>query len=62
MYPYDMPTNAELAFWLVALIILAAAPLLLRIFNLAESSTDCSGYIEDVDAWYRNYEKIQRRH
>lgn len=51
----NVPTNGELAFWFLLLI--AAAALLFVVSTHTQS--DC--YIEDVDAWTRNYEKLQRR-
>lgn len=50
-----IPTNGELAFWCILAFILIAG----LIFSNQYAVT--STYIDDIDAWTRNYEKIQRR-
>lgn len=51
-----MPTNAEIGFYLLMLVVAIVAALLM----FAHASRDSS--IDDMDAWSRNYTKIQRRH
>ena len=51
----------ELIWWLVMLICVAALVLLgPSILNLVQERSD--SYIDDLPAWTRNYERIQRRH
>ena len=52
-----VPTNSEVAFW-IALLCVCVIGLCLLIFK---KSADSFSYIEDLDAWNRNYEKLQRR-
>ena len=49
------PTFGEVAFWVAAA--LASAVLLIR--GLASSSSN--GQIDDLAAWQRNYDRMQRR-
>lgn len=49
----DLPTNGELAFWCILAFILIAGLIFLN--QYAVTSTY-------IDAWTRNYEKLQRRH
>lgn len=53
----NMPTIAELIFWIGALVCSLLGTYAL--FNLSESKS--SYYLDDVEAWNRNYTKIQRR-
>lgn len=49
------PTNAELVFWLVALICTAGLLFATLCVNPTENS------IDDLSSWNRNYERLQRR-
>ena len=49
----DVPTNGELVFWCVLL--------LASILGLLFLNYHSSNYIDDLAAWSRNYEKLQRR-
>lgn len=51
------PTNGELAFWCILLLTTILG--LLRINRRASSHS--SNRIDDIAAWSRNYEKLQRR-
>lgn len=51
-----MPTNGEIAFGCILVFLLIAGLIFLNQY------AGPSNYIDDVDAWTRNYEKIQRRH
>lgn len=55
----NIPTDAECAFWLVSLIIIAGLLLALAILN--HHARVATTQIDDVDGWLRNYDKIQRR-
>lgn len=50
-----MPTNGEIAFWIL-LCVLAGA----WVLRVLASSTP-SNEIEDLQAWNRNYDRLQRR-
>lgn len=52
---YLAPTFGEVAFWLICLLV--ATILLIRGLTLSESSDQ----LEDLAAWQRNYERMQRR-
>ena len=56
-----MCTNAELIFWILALIsTITILHLSIRGALFRNPYSDCS--IEDVESWNRNYAKIQRRY
>lgn len=53
-----MSVDFELIWWLVLLAIM-----LLSLFFINQFATSCSDcYVEDLDAWTRNYGRLQRRH
>ena len=52
-----IPTNAEVAFYIIFAVIAIASILVLLIRS--EVHRDCS--ISDMDAWLRNYNKLQNR-
>lgn len=52
---YLAPTFCEVAFWLVSALV--STILLIRVLALNESS----GQVEDLAAWQRNYDRMQRR-
>ena len=52
-----VPTNAEVAFYVIFAVIAVAAILIL----LIGSETHHDRSISDVDAWLRNYNKLQNR-
>ena len=55
------PTDFELIWWLAMLIWVAVLVLLgPSILNLVQERSD--NYIDDLSAWTRNYERLQRRH
>lgn len=49
------PTNGELAFWCVLLLVTIIGLILI---NRHVSSYNC---VDDMASWSRNYEKLQRR-
>lgn len=51
----NIPTNGEIAFYLMLILILALGLLFINYYADSEHSVD------DLDAWTRNYDKIQRR-
>ena len=51
-----IPTNGEFAFWFILAFLLIAGLIFLNQY------AGPSNYIDDIDAWTRNYEKLQRRH
>ena len=53
----DIPTNAEVAFYIIFAAIALVSILILLIRS--EEYHDCS--ISDMDAWLRNYDKLQNR-
>lgn len=52
---YLAPTSGEVAFWLICLLV--ATILLIRVL----ASSENNGQIEDLAAWQRNYDRMQRR-
>ena len=52
---YLAPTFGEVAFWLICLLV--ATILLIKCLASGESN----GQVEDLAAWQRNYERMQRR-
>lgn len=53
-----LESDPELTFWLTGLIATLIALAILTIKSNQSSAT----YVDDMDAWSRNYEKIQRHH
>ena len=52
-----IPTNSEVAFYVIFAVIAVATILVLLIRS--EAHHDCS--IDNMDAWLRNYNKLQNR-
>lgn len=52
---YLAPTFGEVAFWLMATLVSTIA--LIRGLTLSNSN----GQVDDLAAWQRNYERMQRR-
>lgn len=53
-----MPTDAEVAFWVIGAILAIVLATIIVIYNCKYNDKD---YVEDIDAWLENYEKIRKR-
>lgn len=58
----EVPTNGDIAGMIALLVLLIVGLVMCFNYHTNQSSDSTTSHINDLAAWSRNYDRIQRRH